>query len=138
MDAVKHMLIYLFNENKNKIRFVKNEVYSNYFNAPYIKSYFEINGIEIPTEEGAKRRIPFIFNILDAFGIINLNRSDFELRTLPYVDCIFTTDTFSPSENINATKEYYKSGTLPPKEQLSELKMRFGSDFLTDRYLLKS
>ena len=50
MDTVKHMLVYLFNENKNITHFIKNEVYQNYFSAPYIKSYFEINGIETPTD----------------------------------------------------------------------------------------
>lgn len=138
MDAVKHMLIYLFNENKNITHFIKNDVYKNYFSAPYIKSYFEINGIETPTNEGAKRRIPFILNILEAFGIISIHRSDFDLCILPYIDCIFETDNFSAKDNIDATKEYFVSGKLPPKEQLTELKGHFGSDFLTANYQLKS
>lgn len=137
MDAVKHMLIYLFNENKNKIHFIKNEVYSNYFEAPYIKSYFEMNGIETPTDEGAKRRIPFILNILDAFGIITINRSDFDLCHLPYIDCIFESDSFSATENIAVTKAYFKTGSLPQITQLTELKLKFGAAFLTDQYLLK-
>lgn len=134
MDAAKHMLIYLFNENKNVTHFIKNNVYTNYFNAPYIKSYFEINGIETPTEEGAKRRIPFILNILEAFGIINLQRSDFDICRLPYANCIFVTDNFSAEENISATKSYFASGVLPTREQLTELKLHFGSDFMTNDY----
>ena len=96
-----------------------------------------MNGIETPTDEGAKRRIPFILNILDAFGIITINRSDFDLCHLPYIDCIFESDSFSATENIAVTKAYFKTGSLPQITQLTELKLKFGAAFLTDQYLLK-
>lgn len=64
MDAVRHMTRYLFHENKNKDKFLRSDIYSNYFNTPFIKQYFDMNGIEQDSEEGAKRRLPFILNIL--------------------------------------------------------------------------
>ena len=136
MDAVQHMLIYLFHENKNTTHFVKSKVYENYFTAPYIKEYFEINGIEIPSLEGAKRRLPFILNILDAFGIISLGRTDFNICKLPLLDCLFATENYSAVENISAVREYYSSGTLPIKEQQTDLKLKFGSAFLTEDYAI--
>lgn len=137
MDAVKHMLIYLFHENKNTTHFIKSKVYENYFTAPYINEYFEINGIEIPSLEGAKRRLPFILNILDAFGIITLNRSDFDICKLPLLDCIFTTENYSAKENISAVRAYYSTGELPSREQQTDLKLKFGSTFLTSSYSIK-
>lgn len=137
MDAAKHMLIYLFHENKNITHFVKNQVYQNYFTAPYIKEYFEINGIEVPSLEGAKRRIPFILNILDAFGIISLSRSDFNIQRLPLLDFLFETESYGAAENISAVQAYYSDGILPGKEQLTELKLKFGSAFLSPSYTIK-
>jgi superfamily II DNA or RNA helicase len=134
MDAVTHMLIFLFHENKNITHFNKNNVYNSYFSAPYIKEYFEINGIEVPSLEGTKRRIPFILNILEAFGIVDLSRSDFDIRKLPFEDCIFATENFNATCNIASVKNYYHTGALPSTEQIADLKMKFGTDFLTSNY----
>lgn len=137
MDAVTHMLVYLFHENKNQKHFNKGNVYKNFFNSPYVQEYFDINGISVPTEEGAKHRLPFILNILEAFGLIAYSgRSDFDICKLPYVNYLYTTENFSVAENINAVKQYYADGTLPSKEQLTELKLKFGTDFLTAKYLI--
>lgn len=131
------MLVYLFHENKNQKHFNKGDVYKSFFNSPYIQEYFDINGISVPTEEGAKHRLPFILNILEAFGLITYSgRSDFDICKLPYINCLFITENFSETENINAVKQYYANGTLPPKEQLTELKLKFGTDFLTTKYLI--
>ena len=134
MDAVKHMLVYLFHENKNATTFSKNQVYTNYFTAPYISEYFEINGIEVPSLEGAKRRLPFILNILDAFSVVTLSRSNFDICKLPLHSCLFVTENNSIEENIAAVQNYYQHGTVPEKEQLSELRMKFGSAFLSPAY----
>ena len=128
------MLIFLFHENKNITHFNKNNVYNSYFSAPYIKEYFEINGIEVPSLEGTKRRIPFILNILEAFGIVDLSRSDFDIRKLPFEDCIFATENFNATCNIASVKNYYHTGALPSTEQIADLKMKFGTDFLTSNY----
>lgn len=137
MDAVKHMMIYLFRENKNVQEFVKSDVYSNYFNAPYIQRYFEMNGISIPTIEGAKHRLPFILNILDAFGIIEfVGVSRFKIIRFPLVKELFE-DANSEIEVdtlINITKEYFESGAIADREAGIILKQLFGVDFLTERY----
>ena len=137
MDAVKQMMIYLFRENKNTQDFVKANVYENYFNAPYIQRYFEMNGISIPTVEGAKHRLPFILNILDAFGIIEFNGpSKFRILRFPLVKALFEGTDFesTPEEMLLAVKKYYISGVSIPPTLTGELKQMFGADFLTDRY----
>lgn len=140
MDAVKQMLIYLFRENKNKQDFVKSDVYSNYFNAPYVQHYFEMNGISIPTVEGAKHRLPFILNILDAFGIIEfVGASKFKLLRFPLNKALFeeTKTEVDADVLLDATKKYYSDGTQPEQSICIALKQLFGADFLSDRYTIK-
>lgn len=137
MDAVKHVLVYLLHENKNITHFNKQEVYKNFFSSPYVQEYFDINGISIPTEEGAKHRLPFILNILAAFNIISYSgRSNFDICRLPLAEILFDTPSYSAEVNINATKEYFASGTIPEKNQIIELRTLFGADFMTPSYNL--
>lgn len=139
MDAVKQMLRFLFHMNKNREKFTKSDIYSTYFNAPYIQQYFDMNGITIPTEEGAKHRLPFILNILDAFGILEfIGQSEICLKQLPLDSCLFVSDNCSADELISATKCYYESGILPSKQQLIELRSLFGIEFMTSTYFIKS
>ncbi len=140
MDAVKQMLIYLFRENKNKCEFVKSEVYSNYFNAPYIQHYFEMNGISLPTVEGAKHRLPFILSILDAFGIIEFTgASKFRIIRFPLTRVLFeeTKAEIEPSDLLAATSKYFSDRTQPDPSTSIVLKQLFGTDFLSDRYSIK-
>lgn len=140
MDAVKQMLIYLFRENKNRVEFTKKDVYHNYFSAPYICHYFEMNGIDIPTEEGAKHRLPFILNLLYSINIIQFKgASSFIIQRLPLSRSLFegTNLSHSPDELLNAVKQFYMSNIPVEQEICSELKQLFGKDFLTDAYKIK-
>lgn len=132
MDAVQQMLEYLTRINKNKKKFIKSEVYENYFSTPFIRDYFEINGIEEPTLEASKRRIPFILNILDAFSIIKLNRSDFEIISFPLHE------SFIQDKNLlKEIKKYLMGEEFNIQEtKIIELKTLFGKDFLTNNYFL--
>lgn len=136
MDAVQHMLVYLFHEHKNVSTLNKGNVYEEFFTAPYIQEYFDINGISIPSIEGAKHRLPFILNILEAFSVIEFSgRSNFNLKQLPTVDVLFTTASYSSNDNIASVRQFQENGVLPPLEQTVELRTLFGADFLTDKYL---
>lgn len=140
MDAVKQMLIYLFRENKNKTDFVKSEVYSNYFNAPYVQHYFEMNGISIPTVEGAKHRLPFILNILAAFGIIEfIGASNFKVLRFPLVKVLFeeAKSEIDANDLLEATNAYFSSGKQPDQSTTIVLKQLFGADFLSENYSIK-
>ncbi|WP_415875153.1 DEAD/DEAH box helicase [Clostridium sp.] len=141
MDAVKHMLKYLFHENKNRKQFVRSEIYSNYFNTPFIRQYFDMNGIEQDSEEGAKRRLPFILNILEAFGVVKFtSRSNIEIIRLPYYDFLFGDNPKNASANLKSVYTYYKDSSrpLPDSKTIVQLRTLFGSDFLTDKYFIKN
>ncbi|MCT8978037.1 DEAD/DEAH box helicase [Clostridium sp. CX1] len=139
MDAVKHMLKYLFHENKNKKNFSRGDIYSNYFNSPFVKQYFDMNGIEQDSEEGAKRRLPFILNILEAFSVVKFtDRSNIEVIDLPYYSFLFSNDKENATTNMLAAQKYYDdpSKPLPDVKILTELRTLFGADFLTVKYFI--
>lgn len=132
MDAVQQMLKFLFHENKNIKSFTRTDIYSNFFSCPFVKEYLEINGISQSSSEGAKRRIPFILNILEAFGVIRfVDKSTLELIRLPYIPVLFDSQAC-----MDATIDYYTNSTIPNKEILTELKTLFGTNFMTPRYFL--
>ena len=75
MHAVGLMLNYLYRVER-KITISKASIYQGFFNAPFIASYCDQNGIEAATDTGAEHRCPFLLNILEALGIIKQGRSD--------------------------------------------------------------
>jgi len=140
MDAVQHMLKYLFHENKNVKRFTRKDIYASYFNTPFIKRYFEMNGIEQDSEEGAKRRLPFILNILEALSIVSfVDRSTIEIIKLPVYPFLFGDEDSCIEENLEAVKAYYENPQIKINADTSaDLKRLFGKEFLTDSYFIKS
>ncbi len=67
MDALALFLRYLY-KNHEKTIFTKNELYIDFFEAPLVKDYLDRNGINKPTEEGAKRRVPLLLFDVRTFG----------------------------------------------------------------------
>lgn len=136
MDAVQHLLKFLFHSNQNKEIFNRKEdIYNKYFDTPFIKNYFEVNGIQQDSTEGASRRLPFIINILHSLNIVDfLNRSEIKLNKLPMLPCLFENN----QSYIESVYKYYNSSILPDASICSELKVLFGKDFLTDSYFVKS
>ena len=78
-DAISLLLRYLYGVAKIS-KLSKNKVYTEFFSCPFVSRYCEIKGIEVPTEEGARHRIPFLFNILETFGIIEQGHSDITVK----------------------------------------------------------
>ncbi|MBK7476487.1 MAG: hypothetical protein IPI11_10940 [Haliscomenobacter sp.] len=78
MDAVNMLLKYLYSIQR-KVTITKAEVYADFFEAPFVKSYLERHGLENPTENVIVRRVPFLFNILESLGIINQGRSNIQV-----------------------------------------------------------
>ena len=136
MDAVQHLLKFLFHSNQNKEIFNRKEdIYNKYFDTPFIKNYFEINGIQQDSDEGASRRLPFIINILHSLNIVDfLNRSEIKLNKLPMLPYLFDNN----QSYIESVYKYYNSSILPDTSICSELKVLFGKDFLTDSYFVKN
>jgi len=140
MDAVNLLLKYFYIIQRTK-SFNKSLVYNDFFEAPFVKEYLDRHGLESPTEEVRKRRVPFLINILDALGIINQSRSDIEvlsffsayevmkLSSKEHVDDV--------TERIIKLNKYFSTGENHfDSEDISKLKEMFGTQFLTEDYYL--
>ena len=62
--------------NKGIVTIKKSDIYEDFFNAPFVKQYLDRHGLENPTADVRCRRVPFLFNILEALGIINQSTSE--------------------------------------------------------------
>lgn len=158
MDAVSLMLKYLYTIQRKK-RITKSEIYSDFFEAPFVISYLERHGLEKPTESVIVRRIPFIFNILEATGVIEQGRSDIEVKELVLLKeniKLESKEDESVTENrISRIINYYHEinsnsnstnilmdfekiqNNYFSAEEISVLKETFGKEFLTDKYYLQ-
>ncbi len=136
MDAVHHMLKYLFHINQDQVEFSRQQIYSSYFDAPHIKHYFEVNGIVQDSAEGAARRLPFILTVLEAFEVISFpNRSTIKIDRIPRVSYLFCDEGEDCGfENMDCVIRYYSGGRLPNPEILSSLRILFGKTFMTSEY----
>jgi len=135
MDVVNLLLKYLYTiQRKTSIR--KTDVYEDFFNAPFVKQYLDRHGLENPTAEVRCRRIPFLFNILEALGILNQTTSEIEVLAFVPAKEVMQLDDKETEDIINERIRLFTSkGTLPVNE-ISQLKELYGTDFLTENYYL--
>lgn len=134
MDAISLLLQYLYTVVKTKT-IQKASVYEDFFCCPFVLRYCEIKGIEVPTNEGAKHRIPFLFNILETLGIIEQRRSDI---TVKYFFPTYYLMKLEEKEDPSVVAERINkliSGTLS-EEELSMLRENLGADFGSNSYYL--
>ena len=135
MDAVNLILKYLYAvQRKSIIR--KTDIYDDFFNAPFVKKYLDRHGLENPTADVSCRRIPFLFNILEALGIINQAPRKIEILTFVPTKEMMRIDDKETEDVINERiRLFVRKKTLPPHE-VSHLKELYGTDFLTKKYYL--
>ena len=92
-------------------------------------------GINPPTNEAAKHRIPFLFNILETLGIIEQRRSDVTVKFfIPTYDLI----KFEDKENrdiVNTRINALLANSLN-EDDMSRLRESFGAEFGTLKYYL--
>ena len=134
VDAICLLLRYLYGVAKCS-QLSKNKVYTEFFACPFVTRYCEIKGIEVPTEEGAKHRIPFLFNILETLGIIEQGRFDITVKYFfPTYDLI----KFEEREDEAVVEQRITDlleGTLSD-DDISMLRENFGPDFGSNDYYL--
>ena len=135
MHAVQQMLAFLYHIVREK-RIEKNRIYTEFFAAPFVKRFCEQEGIEEATLEAAKRRCPFLLNVLAACGVLTLERSHVVVDKLVLMPSLVM--PFAKEERI-ATIRRFKAvqrawpsseAALDP-EDLSIVRELFGADFLT-------
>src|SRR5207302_229451 len=98
-------------------------------------------GIEEATEEAAKRRCPFLINVLDACGFISQNVSTITVEKLIIAGPIVRANPGEKIEDAQHRAERLwnaiKNATVLPTDDVSILREIFGKEFLTDSYHLK-
>lgn len=134
MDAISLLLRYLYTIVKSST-IQKSTIYEDFFNCPFVSRYCEVKGIEVPTNEGAKHRIPFLFNILETLGIIEQGRSEITVKYFyPTYDLIKLEEN-EESAIVAERVSNLLSGTLDENE-LSLLRENLGADFGSKEYYL--
>ncbi len=134
MDAISLLLRYLYTIVKSST-IQKSTIYDDFFNCPFVSRYCEVKGIEVPTNEGAKHRIPFLFNILETLGIIEQGRSEITVKYFyPTYDLIKLEEN-EESAIVAERVSKLLSGTLDENE-LSLLRENLGADFGSKEYYL--
>ncbi|GHT02413.1 hypothetical protein AGMMS49525_05880 [Bacteroidia bacterium] len=136
MDAVNLLLKYLY-AIQRKINITKNDIYNDFFNAPFVKQYLDRHGLENPTEEVRKRRVPFLLNILEALGIINQTNSEIEVLTFVPSKGVLRLEDKETEDIINERFRLLTSNSPSlDTNEVSQLKELYGAYFLTDKYYL--
>ena len=142
MQAVEQMLAFLYHiEQKTNIP--RSEIYEQFFQAPFVKQYCDQEGIEETTLEAARRRCPFLLNILEACDIVESERSGIGVKTLALSP--FLVKPYQREETEKSVARLKAHQTAWPDqpqsldaEDLSILRELFGPRFLTGDYHLST
>ncbi len=141
MHAVRQMMAFLYHVIRAE-KVTKREIYDQFFAAPFVKQYCDQEGIEQATEEGARHRCPFLLNILEACGIIDIDTNSVTVKKLvlaPQLVAPYTREEEAKSRKRlqDIYSAWPHSDTEVHPEDISIVKELFGGDFLTANYYLK-
>ena len=166
MDSVNMLLKYLYSIQR-KVTIGKAEIYTDFFEAPFVKTYLERHGLESPTDNVIVRRIPFLFNILESLGIVRQGKSNIEvLSFVPAREIVKLNSKENNDDTDNRISRFLDFNknfvsiqsealsAVPADskfidnieemqsqyfsgDEISLLKETFGADFLTKNYHLK-
>lgn len=126
MDAVKQMFQFIYFDNR-KHNISKANCYSLFFESQRTIRYCEMQGIEIPSAEASKHRVPFIVSLLEIMGFVNTTRSDIEVCKLLFSDIIF-----DDADNITM-KQLAESYINNNRDHVEYLKEKLGLDLMKDK-----
>ena len=135
MDAINLLLRYLYAVQRKK-SIMKTAIYDDFFNAPFVKQYLDRHGLESPTADVRCRRVPFLFNILEALGIIHQTSREIEVLTFVPAKEVMRLHDKETDHIINERIRLFTSKKSLPINDVSQLKELYGADFLTKKYYL--
>jgi superfamily II DNA or RNA helicase len=135
MDAVNLLLKYLYAVQR-KTTIKKTDIYDDFFNVPFVKQYLDRHGLENPTADVRCRRVPFLFNILEALGIITQTTREIEVLTFVPAKKVMRLNDKETEDIINERIRKFTSGVSLETDEVSQLKELYGTDFLTKQYYL--
>ena len=134
MDAINLLLKYLFSVVRNK-SVQKSKVYTEFFQAPFVKAYCEMQGIDPPTDEAAKHRIPFLLNMLEVCGIIEQGRSDITVKHfVPAIGVMKINNTETDKEVQERINRYLANDLT--EDDIEGLREIYGEKFYSQEYYL--
>ena len=139
MSAVEQMMKFLYQIARQRT-VAKDYIYSNFFEAPFVQRFCEQEGIEPATLEAARRRCPFLLNVLAACRVLRSERSAVHVDTLMLIPALVQQH---PREDPAAIMRRFRGviDAWPTRaetlegEDLSILRELFGPEFLTDKYI---
>ena len=142
MHAVQQMLAFLYRICRSRIVY-RNEIYEQFFQAPFVKQSCDREGISESTLEAAKRRCPFLLNILDACGIIRARRKEITIQKLALAPSLV--QPYEGEEAEKSDARFKAVATAWPAsisqladEDISIVRELFGPSFLTGEYYLQN
>lgn len=140
VPAVQQMMAFLYHIVRNNT-VEKQRIYQDFFSTPFVKRFCEQEGIEPATEEASKRRCPFLLNILNACGIIEINRSDITIKKLMLIPNLVKSikdedETLTQARYEAVKAAWPNNANMLDNHNLSIVRELFGSDFLTENYHL--
>jgi superfamily II DNA or RNA helicase len=140
MQAVQQMLAYLYHIVRAKT-VEKRTVYSQFFESPFVKRFCEQEGIEEATLEAARRRCPFLLNILAACGVVELERSTVTILKLLLMPSLVRANSREDEAvlnlRLNAIQNAWPADAgMLESEDLIILRELFGAQFLMPEYHL--
>lgn len=130
MDAVKQMLQFLYFDNR-KPEITKANCYTLFFESNRTIRYCEVNGIEIPSLEASKHRVPFIISILEIMGILDTSRSEIKLRKI-----LFDKTIFDDIQDVSM-KELADNYNKNSGEYLEYIKEKIGYDLINKKLIVE-
>ena len=140
MHAVQQMLAFLYHIIRAR-EVDRSTIYSQFFQAPFVKQFCDQEGIDEATAEAAKRRCPFLLNILVACDVISAGRSSITIRKLLLLPSLVKPYQREETETTAARLRTI-AGAFPASperlndEDLSIVRELFGGTFLTSDYYL--
>lgn len=139
MPAVKQMLKFLYHQERTNV-VSKARVYENFFQSEPVQNFCDAMGIDPATHEAAKRRCPFLLNVLESCGIVSQGQFDVTVNRLALSPDLLVPEGVDPTAAeavLQIVIDEWGSGISSLDEQdQKNLRNLFGAQFLTDRYYL--
>jgi superfamily II DNA or RNA helicase len=140
MRTVQQMLAFLYHVIR-KDTIERSVIYEQFFQAPFVKRFCEQEGIEEATLEAAKRRCPFLLNILASCGVLVSERSCVHVNVLLLIPPLMQAHSREEESKVLARlasikKAWPDKADTLDSEDLSILRELFGPEFLTEKYHL--
>jgi hypothetical protein len=133
MDAVQQLVHFVYADlRKNQAS--KGTVYELFFKSPAVVQYCERNGIEPPSDEGSKRRLPFLISIIECMGIVRTDTSNVYIEKLLLCNAVVRLAEDETTDLLNRRKISIVQNQPLDDEVALRMREQLGKDFLTQNY----